>query len=125
VVDVSEVQVHPVLEGNFVPATHLPNAGEAWHHGQPTKLPWLVLSDFLGHRRPGADERHVATENVDELRKLIDADFRRILPSGVMRGSMRILKTGPLCSFWSSSAFCSVSAPGTIERNFAAVLADA
>jgi hypothetical protein len=117
VVDVPEVQVHPFLEGNFVSATHLPNAGEARHNGQPTKLPWLVLSDFLGHRRPGADERHVVTENVDELRKLIDAESPQNFPEWRDARVIAHLEDGPALLVL-SSAFCSVSAPGTIERNF-------
>ena len=46
-------------------------------------------------------------------------DVRRMMrPSGVMRGSRAILKTGPFASFIASSDACSLSALSTIERNF-------
>jgi hypothetical protein len=95
VVDVPEVQVHPVLEGDLVPAAHLPDAGEARHHGETTKLPGLVLGDFLGHRRPGADERHVATKHVDELRKLVDAESPQNFPEWRDARVIAHLEDGP------------------------------
>ena len=43
---------------------------------------------------------------------------RRSRPTGVMRGSLRILNSAPSASFDDSSDACSEAAPSRIERNF-------
>ena len=56
-----------------------------------------VDAQHVAHRqRPRADEAHVAAQDVQELRQLVEAELARITPpTRVTRGSLRILKTGP------------------------------
>src|SRR5258706_14478550 len=75
VVDVGEVQRHPFLEArDVVPARDLPEAGHAGLHREPAPLPALVARHLVGKRRPRADERHLALQDVPELRHLVERE---------------------------------------------------
>ena len=75
VVQVFEVELHPVLEPDIVPSVDLPQAGDPRLHGKPASLPGLVFFDLIRHRRTGADEAHVAEENVEKLGQLVEAEL--------------------------------------------------
>src|SRR5258708_40184846 len=51
VVDVLHVEVHPLLEGDLVTTTHLPEAGQARANREAAALPRFVLRD-LGRDTP-------------------------------------------------------------------------
>lgn len=70
--DVAQVEAHHVVEVHVGAASHLPGAGEAGLHGQPLHGPLVVLGDLLGQRRARAHHGHVAHEDVEELRELVD-----------------------------------------------------
>ena len=80
VIDVLEVEVHPVLEGHLVPPADLPEAGEPRGDREPPALPGLVLRHLLRHRWTRADERHVAAEHVHQLGQLVDAVLAKDAP---------------------------------------------
>src|ERR1017187_7834547 len=73
VVDVLEVEFHPLVEADLVAAADLPDAGEAGLHGEAAAMPRIVVLHLGRDGRPGADEAHVADENIPELRELVDA----------------------------------------------------
>src|SRR5262245_7670145 len=56
-----------------MPALDLPQARQTGPHTESPALPTIVLPDFVGNRRARADNRHVSAEDVDELRKFVEA----------------------------------------------------
>ena len=76
VVDILHVHFHPVFESYGVAVWgDLPNTGDAWFHGEASHLPAFVLCDFGWQGWAWADDAHVAEEDVEELRELVDASF--------------------------------------------------
>src|SRR5665647_442699 len=65
VVEIFEVELHPLLKGDVVPAVDLPEARDARLHREPSPLPILVLFYLVGDGRPRTDDAHVADENVE------------------------------------------------------------
>src|ERR1017187_4668105 len=80
VVDVLEVELHPLIEADLVAATDLPDAGQTRFHGKAAAMPWVVVLHLGRDGRPGSDEAHVADENIPELRKLVDAGAAQEMP---------------------------------------------
>src|SRR5579862_1045374 len=75
VVEVKQVELHPVLEINSVAALERPQAGQAGTHAQAPPLPRFIFLHFLRNGRSRADERHVTTQDIPQLRQLIDAQL--------------------------------------------------
>src|SRR5207249_1707631 len=73
VVNIGEVELHPVFEADLVAATDLPEASHAGFHTQPAPLPTLVACHFLWQRRSGTNQAHVALQNIEQLGKFVDA----------------------------------------------------
>src|SRR5687767_7556465 len=73
VVDVLQVEFHPLLEVDRVPARDLPEAREAGADAEAAPSPGLVLRHFGGHRRTGTHEAHVAAEDVPHLGEFVEA----------------------------------------------------
>src|SRR2546423_6537585 len=72
-IHVSEVELHPLVERDLVAVrAHLPETGEPRAHGEPAVLPLLIAQDFAGERRARADDAHVAAEDVQQLRQLVE-----------------------------------------------------
>src|SRR5205085_2253275 len=51
-------------------------------HAQTSSLPWFVASHFAGKRGPGSDDRHIATQDVQQLRQLVDAELTNETTNG-------------------------------------------
>lgn len=64
---------HP-CEGGAILAFDLPESGEAGEHREPFHLGGLVLLQFERCAGAGTDETHFASENIDELRQLVEAE---------------------------------------------------
>ena len=74
VVDVFRVQFDDLFEvGNGAPAGNLPQAGQAGLGSQASAVMVLVFLPFIFRRGPGADQGHVALQDVEELRELVQA----------------------------------------------------
>src|SRR5436190_4459288 len=73
VLDVLEIEPHPLAEAQGTAPADLPQAGDAGLHVEPAQLPGLVLLDFLRNRGARADQAHVPLEHVEELRDLVEA----------------------------------------------------
>ena len=71
--DVFLVEAHLLAEGDFAAAHHLPEAGDAGDDVEALAVLEGVLADFVRGWRPGADEAHVADEDIPELGELVDA----------------------------------------------------
>ena len=71
---------------------------------------------LLDHERPGPDEAHLAADDVQQLRQLVQRGAPQQAADRVTRGSSAILKSPPASLRWRSSSFIS-SASGTIVRN--------
>src|SRR3954470_8670654 len=85
----------------MVTALDGPEAGKAGAHSQSPSLPALVLSNLARDGRAGADQRHVALHDVEQLRQFVQrefpkpfsnwrepwviGDFCRDIPAGQMR----------------------------------------
>src|SRR5690349_5356557 len=48
-------------------------AGEAGTHAQAASMPSLVLCHLIGNRWPRPDERHIAAQDIPELRDFVEA----------------------------------------------------
>lgn len=83
VIDVFHVEFHPFFEGNGAAAVDLPQAGDARADAEAVAVPVLIESLVIAHgKRPGADQAHVALQDVEELRKLINTRLPQELPHG-------------------------------------------
>src|SRR5438552_7841098 len=73
VLDVEEVEANVVVERELAAASGLPEAGDAGTNLEPIAVPVLVGGDLLGERRPRPDQAHLALQDVQELRELVQA----------------------------------------------------
>ena len=73
VLDVPGIQLEAILERQRVAPTHRGPAGDAGAHLVTTPLTVRVVREVLDEERPRAHEAHVATQDVPQLRELIDA----------------------------------------------------
>ncbi len=72
VVDVVEVEAHRVVPREVGAAGDLPEAGEARADVEATLHVDLVATHLGGQGGPGADEAHVAGDDVEQLRELVE-----------------------------------------------------
>src|SRR4029079_16079640 len=72
-VDVLEVESHPLLEGQVVAPTDLPQAGEARSDAQTAAEGTVKALGLPDRKRPRTHEAHVAEQDVEELRQLVEA----------------------------------------------------
>src|SRR5581483_9488272 len=73
VFDVIEVEHHHFVKGEFAPSADWP---ESRHAGRDFKTPFVpifVFGDFVDEGRTGADEGHIAAQDVPELGEFIHA----------------------------------------------------
>src|SRR6476660_7704967 len=73
ILDVEEVEANVVVERQLAAASRLPEARDAGADLESIAVPVLVGSDLLGERRPGPDQAHLALQDVQELRELVQA----------------------------------------------------
>ena len=73
--DIVVVEAHLPFERNVAAAADLPDAGETRCHGKAHAVPRFVFRHFRGNRRARTHDRHVALENVEELRKFVEAEL--------------------------------------------------
>src|SRR5437868_10349789 len=71
VLDVPEVELDPLRPGEPRPAVDLRPAGDPGPDVEPVALPLVVLVDLVAKCRPRPDDRHVAANDVPELRQLV------------------------------------------------------
>src|SRR5579863_7612788 len=71
VVDIQRRRVR-MVQRNARPARRLPNARDTWGNQVPEVLPAFVVPNDHRHLGTRPDRRHISTEHVEELRKLID-----------------------------------------------------
>src|SRR5580693_1990821 len=74
-VDILHVEIHPFFERNLVSTTDLPYARQPRTYRQSAPLPRLVLRDLRRNGGPRTYEAHLAAQDVDELRQLVDAEL--------------------------------------------------
>ncbi len=70
-VDVLQVERDSLVEADPAPGVRLPEAGQARHDRQPAEVPRLVDLDLVRDRRTRADQAHLAADDVDQLRQLV------------------------------------------------------
>src|SRR5947209_4286256 len=71
--DVPLVQIDHDVEGYFVASIDLPDTGQTGTYGQAHQMVWLVVAHLVGDRRARADQRHLAAQHIEQLRKLVNA----------------------------------------------------
>src|SRR5689334_8516490 len=74
-VDILKVQFHPASEVERATTLECPQASQTGFHSEPTPLPRLIFFHLLRERWPRPDERHIALQDVKELRQLVEAEF--------------------------------------------------
>src|SRR6266536_1857922 len=74
VVDVLQVELHPVIEIDLVPAADLPETSQARLHGEAAAVPAAVRLHLFRDRRARPDQAHVALEHIPELRQLVERE---------------------------------------------------
>src|ERR687887_1295920 len=69
VLDVPDVELDALVPRQLRAPVHLRPAGEARLHVEPAALPRRVLLHLVAKRGAGADQAHVAADDVPELRQ--------------------------------------------------------
>src|SRR5581483_9275288 len=96
VFDVIEVKHHHFVKGEFAASTDLPEASHAGRDFEPPFVPIFVFGDFVDKGRARSDERHVAAQDVPELRELVHTGAAQPLADGRAAGVVANLKDGTL-----------------------------
>src|SRR5688572_7458963 len=72
-VDVLDIELDPAFEGDVAPALHLPQTRDARPHAEPAHVRGIGDPlDVTPRQRARSDQRHVATQDVPELRQLVE-----------------------------------------------------
>src|SRR5438270_13782162 len=87
VVDVLHVHLHPGFEIHVVAARNGPQTRETGAHAETPPLPREVTLHFVGDGGPRSYQRHVAAQDVPQLRPFVDGELSQI-PAD--RGEARI-----------------------------------
>src|SRR5215217_4439297 len=72
--DVPDVQLDPLGPSQRGPAVDLRPSGDAGLDGEPPALALGVAVDLLLDGRAGADECHLAADDVDQVRELVERE---------------------------------------------------
>jgi hypothetical protein len=72
---IEKIESHPLIEWNVSAFQELPKTGDPRLCFLPPQLPSSTLGCLIDRKWPRAYERHVATQNVDQLRYLIEPSF--------------------------------------------------
>ena len=104
----SRSRLDPSVEVRLATRGHLPESGHPRPHGQSTSVPHVVAGHLGRQRRPRPDEAHLAAQDVQQLRQLVER-----CPAQPPAGSGHPRVVGHLegvarISFWSrrSSSCC-------------------
>ena len=73
VADVIKVVLDIVVDGKAAKRAELPQSGYARSYAEPLPLLLVVVLHDEWHFRPGADERHIPQQDIQQLRQLIQA----------------------------------------------------
>src|SRR5205814_7391323 len=73
VANVEVIQSHALLEGEVAATEDLPIAGDAGCDTEALALPAAALFGLVEQERPGPNQAHLSTEDVEELRELVQA----------------------------------------------------
>src|SRR3954469_18965049 len=75
VLDVVEVEPHEIVEGEVRAARDLPEAGDPRQHEVALPVPVVQPLIVADRERARADEAHLAAEDVQELRQLVEREL--------------------------------------------------
>ena len=89
--DVEVVEPDHLLERDVAAAEHLPEAGDARLQLEALARPVVDVLVLLEDQRPRADEAHLAAEDVEQLRQLVERVAAQEAADRVTRGSSGIL----------------------------------
>src|SRR5688572_29268911 len=74
IADVAQIHANHFVKRSTAAAMHLPDAGDAGLTFEDSpSVPQGVVLEFISDGRPWSDKRHLAAQDVDELRQLIEA----------------------------------------------------
>lgn len=72
VIDILQVEAHPIVERDRIAVgRNLPQASDTRLHSQTAQLPAFVFGHLIRQRGARSYDRHIADEDVEELRELI------------------------------------------------------
>jgi len=75
IIDVFQVQFHPLVEVNLVPSAHLPETRNSGFHAQAPPLPPFIFLNLFRYWGPGAHKAHIPPQNVEELGEFVQTGF--------------------------------------------------
>ena len=81
-INIVHIKFKSFLPGNRISSIHLRPPGNARLHRMAAALEISVEGKVLGEPWPGADQRHVAPEDVEELGKLVEGSVADDLSKG-------------------------------------------
>lgn len=73
--NVSVVEAHLAFEWNVASSADLPETGKARGNGKAHLVPWQVFGHFGRKRRTRSHDRHIASEDVEQLRQFVQTEF--------------------------------------------------
>src|SRR6266568_821363 len=82
VLDVVEVEPDEVVEAEIDPARHLPKACHPRQHEIALPVPRKELLVVADGKRPRADQRHLAPQDIQHLRQLVERETTQESPDG-------------------------------------------
>ena len=77
---VGDVHLERLAEGRVGARGHLPQPGQALRHEEPVEMVGLKELGFVLDAGARTDERHLATQDVDQLRELVEARLAQQAP---------------------------------------------
>lgn len=96
---ITHIQFHHAPEGGQVFATHLPETRQSGSDTESFLMPEVEFPGFVWQAWTWTHQTHIAADNIDELRKLIDTqiadqghsgdDARITLPIQLGQGAIR------------------------------------
>jgi hypothetical protein len=94
---VAKIEPNHIIKACSASAANLPKTGYAWFHlDNPPAVPDIIDLEFVWYRRSGANERHLATQDVPELGKFIEACLSKEFANWRHARILRNLKDGSL-----------------------------
>src|SRR5690606_7547085 len=92
VLRIVQVEVNHLVERQVASPVHLPQPGQAGPHQEPLLLPLLILLDLARQGRAWPDEAHIAPQDIDQLRQLVETELPQVFPDAGQARIVRVLE---------------------------------
>src|SRR5215510_13384514 len=89
ILNVEDVELYHLFERKAITTADLPEPCQSGLYIQPLTMPGFVAFDFVWNRRTGTDQTHFPLEDVEDLRKLVEAHVPKDLAHASQPGTVR------------------------------------